>query len=164
MPPLRHTRRLHRPSRNNKIRIYKKTFTGKEWAAAKEDLFKHYKAGRGFSDSAAEVLAAENAAERLMLYVEKHLSLETVEKYHKAFAAPFPAKTLELFRKAIDKYVEKNTGRAYYGAIAALMGKMLKIKDGEAAVSSMIARYRAGYKNRKAMIEILDKFCKKNHL
>ena len=69
-------------------------------------------------------------------------------------ASSFPEETLSLFRKAIDQYAEKNTGRNYYEHIVDLMKKMINIKGGKKVVYDMINQYKTQYKNRRAMMEI----------
>ncbi|MDR1022729.1 MAG: SWIM zinc finger family protein [Prevotellaceae bacterium] len=147
--------------------IYKSTFPPDEWSDALERLIEHYKASRssysiyaqpsGFNSNVAEVLAAEVAAERLMQYVEQYPSATIVEEYHKAFAAQYPEKTLDIFRKAVDCYAEKNLGREHYEYIVRLLKQMRRIKNGDKTVAEMISRYRVEYKNRRAMMEILNK-------
>jgi hypothetical protein len=138
--------------------IYKSTFAPDEWRDALENLLQHYeKDRRGFSSAAADVLVAEGAAERLMQYVAKNLSVEIVERYHRAFAASFPEKTLEMFAKVTDEYAAKNIGRTHYEYIARLLQQIRKIKGGDRTAADMISRYRIKYKNRRAMMEILNK-------
>ncbi|MDR0585046.1 MAG: SWIM zinc finger family protein [Treponema sp.] len=137
-------------------RIYKSTFTSSEWTGELEKLLDHYGGKKNFyDDSPADLLAAEGAAERLMLHIEKHLSTDSVEKYHRYFAADFPEKTLALFRKAIDYYAEQNTGRSYYERIADLFRKMSKIPGGKAVIADMKGQYKIKYRNRRAMMEVL---------
>jgi hypothetical protein len=145
--------------------IYKSAFTPDEWCGALENLLLHYEKNSFshdfhaynkscFSDSIANVLVSEGAAERLMQYIEKNLSAERVEKYHSAFVALYPEKTLELFKKTIDKNA-KNTGRGNYEYVFKLLKLMKKIENGDKTVSEMVARYRIEYKNRRLMLEIL---------
>ena len=103
------------------------------------------------------MLVAEGAAERLLQYIAKNPDVELIEQYHTAFAAAYPEKTLELFRKAVDEYAEKNLGRSHYEYVVALLRKIRKIKNGDKTAASMVSRYRTEYKNRRAMIEILSK-------
>jgi transcription initiation factor TFIIIB Brf1 subunit/transcription initiation factor TFIIB len=70
----------------------------------------------------------------------------------------YPEKTLELFKKAINEYAEKNIGRSYYEYIAKLLKQMLKIKNGNQTVAEIVSNYRIKYKNRRVMIEILSSF------
>ena len=138
--------------------IYKSTFTKEEWPERVEKLIKHYEKRyqvNWFNSSVAKVLKAEKQEEKLMKYVEKYLSVDILEEYYTAFSASFPEKTLALFRKALDEYAQ-NTGREIYAHIVKLFGKMAKIKGGDALVKEMISQYRVLYKNRKAMMEIIN--------
>ena len=141
-------------------KIYKSTFAKEEWAETVEKLIKHYEkrhATNWFSNSIANILKTENQEERLMKYVEKHLNVDELEKYHTVFSSSFPEKTLALFRQTIDKYAQ-NTGRDIYERIASLFKKMIKIKGGNELVREMITQYRVLYKNRRAMMEIINRF------
>jgi hypothetical protein len=138
--------------------VYKSAFSAGEWSEQFESLFRHYDARDNFwSDSAADLLAAEGMVERLMEHIGKELSLEKLEKYHDDFAAAFPEKTLAFFREVLDRYAEENTGRNHYERIIAAFRKMKKISGGEAAVADMKRQYLVKYKNRRAMIELLNR-------
>jgi hypothetical protein len=147
--------------------IYKSSFTSDEWSLAMENLLQHYDKNsrdvdyhnykmHSFSSSAADVLIVENAAERLLKYVEKNLSAERIEKYYPIFVDLYPEKTLELFEKAITDYAIQNIGRTHYEYIAKLLGKIRRIKNGNKIVSKIISNLRAKYKNRRVLMEILS--------
>jgi hypothetical protein len=143
-----------------KYRIYKSTFTSEEWSVKLEELLELYEEPRKqwhefFNRNITDLLLAENATERLLNYVEEHLSAEIIEKYHKAFANEFPEKTLTLFRQAVDKFSENNLGRDKYEYVNRLLQLMKKIPNGEKVVSEMVAQYKIIYKKRRAMIAIL---------
>jgi len=137
--------------------IYKATFSPAEWADEREKLFLRYSGEKGFSDSAAEFLVAENEIERLLHYVEKYLYMDNLERYYKVFSSNYPEKTLELFKKVIIPYAT-NTGRGYYEHILSLLKKMSKIKGGRRAASDLAEDFRLQYKNRRAMMEVLSEF------
>ncbi|MDR2402952.1 MAG: hypothetical protein LBD78_02870, partial [Spirochaetaceae bacterium] len=137
-------------------RIYKSAFSAGEWAEEFETLFRHYES-KNWADPAADLLAAEGKAERLIEHIEKKRSLEKMEKYYAFFAGAFPEKTLALFRKALDRYAENNTGRSHYEHIIDVFKKMKKIPGGDAVTADMKAQYLIKYKNRRAMIEILSR-------
>jgi hypothetical protein len=138
--------------------IYRSSFDDAEWPEEFEKLFLLYEHKKSlWSSPAADLLAAEGMAERLMEYVGKRLSLETLEKYYAHFVSAFPAETLALFRRALDSYAEQNTGRSYYEYIVAVFKKMKKIPGGAAVVGDMKTRYRLTYKNRRAMMEVLNR-------
>jgi hypothetical protein len=139
-------------------RIYKSAFSAAEWAEEFENLFRHYESQKSaWHDSAADLLAAEGNAERLVEHIGKRLSLEKMEKYYRFFAAAFPEKTVALFRTALDRYAEKNTGRSHYEHIVQVFRLMKKIPGGDAVVADMKAGYLVAYKGRRAMIEILNR-------
>jgi len=140
-----------------RYQIYKATFSPAEWADEREKLFLRYSGEKGFSNSAAEFLVAENEIERLLIYVEKHLYMDNLESYYKVFSSDYPEKTLEMFKKVIVPYAT-NTGRGYYEQILSLLKKMSQIKGGKQAASELVEDFRLQYKNRRAMIEVLSGF------
>jgi hypothetical protein len=137
--------------------IYKATFSPTEWVDEREKLFLRYSGEKGFSHSAAEFLVAENEIERLLIYVEKHLYMDILERYYKVFSSDYPEKTLEMFKKVIVPYAT-NTGRGYYEQILSLLKKMSQIKGGKEAASDLVEDFRLQYKNRRAMMEVLSGF------
>jgi len=140
--------------------IYKSTFTKEEWVSKMEALIQHYEKNntyQWFRSSVADVLQAEKQAERLLQYIEKNLTINNLEIYHTGFSSTFPAKTLDLFRQAIDQYAQ-NTGREIYEQIVKLFKVMTKIKGGDGIVKDMIRQYKIIYKKRSAMMEILNRY------
>ena len=103
-----------------------------------------------------ELLAAENDAERLIKYVEKHLSAQELENYYEVFAPVYPEETLALFKKALIPYAEKNVGRRHYEYILELLRKMSRIQGGKTEALDLAADFRIRYRNRKAMLEVLS--------
>ena len=137
--------------------IYKAAFTHEEWACEREKLLIRYNDSEYFRDSAASLLAAESDAKRLMLYIEKHLSPERLAKYYKAFESAYPEETLDFFEQAIVRYAENNVGRSHYEYVFSLLKKMSKVKGGKKEASDLAAVLRIRYKNRRAMLEILQR-------
>ena len=136
-------------------KLYKSTFTVEEWPIQlKTIIAKYEKDDRFFSESKANVLVEENDINALIFYIEKHLSVERLEKYYSFFSKDLPEKTLELFCKAINHYAEKNTGRNHYEYVVKLLMKMKHIEGGKEKVSAMVMQYKILYKNRRAMMEI----------
>jgi len=138
--------------------IYKAAFSPAEWADEREKLFLSYNGKKGFSNSAASLLVAENEIERLLNYVEKHLYLDNLESYYEVFSSDYPEKTLEMFKKVLVSYADNNTGRYHYEHILSLLKQMSRIKGGKKATSELVAYFRTHYKNRRAMMEVLSGF------
>lgn len=144
--------------RESYYRIYRSAFSADEWPEQFEHLLASYEAQKSYwEDDAANLLAAEGMAERLMEHIGKTPSLDAMEKYHSVFAGAFPAQTLDLFRSAVDRYAEKNTGRSHYERIVSVFSKMEQIPGGDAVTADMTRFYLVRYKNRRAMVEILTK-------
>jgi len=140
-------------------KIYKSTFAKEDWPKEVEKLIDNYEKlvnYKWFKASVADVLLAEKHEERLMKYIEKHLTFDNLEQYHTGFSSSFPEKTLAMFRKIVEQFAQ-NTGRENYERIADLFKKMVKIEGGRAVVKEMIEQYRILYKSRRAMMEILMK-------
>lgn len=139
-------------------RIYKSSFTADEWKTELQNLIQLYeKKDKYFSSSIADIFAEEKDATSLLKYIEKHHYIGHVDKYYSHFLNEYPKETLDLFQKSINQYAEKNTGREYYEYIATLFKKIAKIEGGYGMVTNMINQYKIQYKNRRAMIEILNK-------
>ncbi|MDL2308075.1 hypothetical protein LJC68_02040 [Bacteroidales bacterium OttesenSCG-928-B11] len=138
--------------------IYKSTFAEEEWPAELEKLVKHYqKMNHWFTSNVADIFVEERLTERLLAYLTKHPRIENLEKYHAHIATEFPKETLALYKQAIDKYME-NTGRDIYENTVGYFKSMLKIKNGKETVKQLIDNYKIRYKNRKAMLEIFERF------
>jgi hypothetical protein len=140
----------------NYYHIYKSSFPAAEWPKAAAALIKHYQREKKyFSNSAADVMAAEKDAESLILYLEKYPSVSQLNDYYPVIAGKFPERLLSLFRSLIDDYAEQHTGRQSYADIIRWLKNMTKIKGGAAVAADMVGRYRVCYKNRRAMLEML---------
>jgi hypothetical protein len=154
------------------FKIYKSTFKDKEWKTALEQLINRYEksfaGSRGgtyiynpytfYNKSIFELLAIEGASERLMKVVEKYLSVELLEQYYIFFATKYPQNTLVLFRKALDDYAQKNTGRDACNYLAQLLKKMQKIEGGKEIVKEMLKQYGILYKKRTSIRDMIKKF------
>jgi hypothetical protein len=144
------------------FKIYKKTFSEEEWPAIFDKLYISYNQpsnnwDRGFKSNVAELLKVENQTERLLEYIEKHGSIQNLEQYYTFFSDTFPEKTLLLFQKTLNEYLKINLGRNHYEYANTILKKMKKIEGGSKVVSQLILNYRVIYKNRRAMMEIINK-------
>jgi hypothetical protein len=142
--------------------IYKSTFSEAEWREEIEKLYKHYdKKGKWgyfdvFNSNVPDLLVAENLTDRLINYIETHLSIQIMEKYYTYFAGKYPEKTLEMFRKTLDSYAKANTGDRPYSYVGEILKLMRPLPNGNKIVSEMIDNYRIIYKRRRNMIAILN--------
>lgn len=140
--------------------IYKSTFQAEKWEAEMNKLIKQYCKNSHFSYNAADLLVNEKLISRLLTYMEQGYSADTLKKYYSHTAQNFPDRTIALFKRTIDKQLE-STGREVYEHTIRLFEDMLNIKGGEKEVRNMIDQYKVLYKNRKAMVEIFNRFSNK---
>jgi hypothetical protein len=143
--------------KNNHYNTYISTFPPEERIDELENLFQHYDNKKYFSSSAADLLKAENDSGRMILYIEKYLSIEHLMDYYSIFSSAYPEKTLKLFRKVLDTYAEEHTGRSHYTLILTVLREMSSIEGGEKAAADIAETLKGRYKGRKAMIEILNR-------
>jgi hypothetical protein len=140
-------------------RTHKSTFSKEEWGTACEKLIKHYQKSNWFTSNVADVYVEEQQFKNLLQYLASHLHISQLATYHKHIAPTYPKETLELFKAAIDHHMNK-TGRDVYEATVEYFKSMLKIEGGSVIVKQMMDGYRVQYRNRRAMIEIFEKFSK----
>lgn len=138
-------------------KLYKSTFSATEWPNKLSELLNKYdKNVLYFSESKANVLVEEGDLKGLILYIETHLTADRLEKYYSYFVGNFPEVTLDLFCIAISKYLVNNTGRSHYEYVVRLLMKMKKIDGGIERANVMVRDFKIVYKNRRAMMEILQ--------
>jgi len=141
---------------------FKKTFEILEWPEKCEQIINKIKKPeqRGRFEDAnviARIFIEENYLERLLVLVSLNRSkIEFIDSYSKHLQDSYPTEMITLYENAINHLVE-NTGREIYNRMAEYLKKMQKIKGSQLVVNKMIASYRAKYRNRQAMIEVLDK-------
>jgi len=146
------------PSFNEKdYKIYKSTFSAEEWTTEFEKLYQHYDKNRYLRHNIPKLLAAEDLMEKLLGYCETNLSIEIMEGYYNYISKKYPQKTLELFKRAIDSYAEKNVGDKHYDAVCRWLKTMRKINGGEHVVRQMIDNYLIIYKRRPNMVKLLKR-------
>lgn len=146
----------------NYFTIYKKTFSTEEWSAVFEKLYKVYikplsNWDRGFKNNAANLLKAEKSTKRLLEYIENYATIHDLERYYITLHIVFPERILLQFKRSLNDYLDKNVGRNHYEYANDILKKMRKIDGGSKEVALMVQNYRVIYKNRRAMMEILNK-------
>jgi len=135
-------------------RIYKGTFTPEEWAVERQHIAAVYEQT---GSSLAAFYRAEGDMPALLACLREHPDVHMVMEYYKMLAESFPEETVALFREAIDRFVEGNKGRSRYEEAVGYMKRLAALPGGKAAVAGMAGRYRGEYKNRRALMEILNR-------
>ncbi|GHV21497.1 hypothetical protein FACS189428_2000 [Clostridia bacterium] len=146
---------------NQHYQIYKSAFSYDEWKEEFENLYTHYdkqeKSWYSERYNIPNLLVTEHLIERLVNYIETHLSADIMEEYYTHFSKKYPEKTLELFQKAIDLYANANVGEKHYEYVCRLLKLIKKIPNGDKTALQMIDNYMVIYKRRSKMMELLRK-------
>lgn len=106
------------------------------------------------------IYAEEQDYPRLLAFLQqaKRNRLELLMQHAVHLKEAYPKEVLELFTEEVRRYAEQNTGREYYEYIARVFKKMSAFKDGKSTVKALAADFRARYRRRPAMLEVLGRF------
>jgi len=146
------------------MRYYKKlksTYQKTEWSEICEGIIDNIKGREAtgtFHDAAtlADIFVEENYRERLLKLLQLNSEeINLIDRYAKHLRKFFPEELILLYEKGIKRLAE-NTGRRYYNEVARHLKSLEKITGGDEKVKSMVNYFHQSYKNRKAMMQVLD--------
>jgi hypothetical protein len=92
----------------------------------------------------------------LILLQSNDNDLSLVDHFASHLQDKYPGEILRVYNTAVNRFAA-NTGRDIYQQVVKYLRKMRGIKGGEIMVKSMIDVFRQQYKNRPAMMEILNR-------
>jgi hypothetical protein len=150
---------------SREIDYYKKlrsTFNTEEWKATCEKIIDKIKGNTqkgDFYDATllADIFIIESYKERLLTLLEiNSTKIEFVDKYSNCLKDDYPEKMVLFYQSAIKQYAV-NTGREFYYDIVKYLKNLKRISGGEEKVKELVTSFRTQYKNRRAMMEILNK-------
>jgi len=144
------------------FRNFKKTFTPAEWPEKTEEIINKIKKPEATGDhyhaqALADIFVEEDYPERLLTLMKinaTHLSF--IDRYSKHLENIYPSEMIAIYEKNITDLADQ-TGRSVYENVARYLIKVRKIKDGETTVKKLVQNFRHQYKNRRAMMEVLNK-------
>lgn len=140
----------------------KSTFDAEEWKNVNEKIIDKIKGKTqqgGISDASllADIFILEGYRERLLKLLEINSTrIEFIDSYSKHLKDEYPEKIVHLYQAAIKTYAA-NTGREVYYDTVKYLKNLKKFSGGEDKVKELVASFRIQYKNRRAMMEILNK-------
>lgn len=143
-------------------RELKATYNNEEWAAICESLISriekiHKQWPRDMSRVLAAIYTEEKFSQRLLkLLQEQPVNLYDMDKLTPDLIKTHPNEVLDLYEKGIKNYATQ-AGRRYYREIAGYLKRIKMIKGGDEKVYAIIRYFRTQYRNRPAMMEVLDK-------
>jgi uncharacterized Zn finger protein len=170
-------------------RIYKNQFSKNEWKEQREKIinqliikhkkeFKKFSKGNienisfkdnnenesfysfTYSHKIANVFIEEKLWDKLLKMVEQNPKIEIVAKNTKYLKDSYPNELIEMYKKVIYDYSDKNTGRDAYIRIADMLKLLTKVKNGKEAAKIIMENLLKNYPKRTAMKDELNKLQK----
>ncbi|GAA5221745.1 SWIM zinc finger family protein [Membranihabitans marinus] len=103
-----------------------------------------------------QIYIVEEYWDELFLHIKKQPSLNALEQYEELLLPHYRKEIMDLYVTLIIDFMINNTGRNYYRAMCKIIKRMRK-NGGEEEGEKVIAKLRATYPYRRALIEELDK-------
>ncbi len=138
--------------------IMKKYVPAADWKLFFEQLVaEKIKSERWISfHSIADMYTWEEQWENLLSLLIKYPSLDNIAYVEKHLAKQYAEQLVELYYKEIEDYLEKNVSRGHYKTACKYLRRMNKL-GGLEKTEILIAELRTKYKQRRALMEELDK-------
>ncbi len=130
-----------------------KQYAPAQWAVEREKIFERL-AGR---HETADFFLEEKLYDRLLDYVKENPGLYALTKYEAELAERYPAELLDKYRIEVEKMAKPTTGRKEYQHIVSVLRCMKKYPGGAAVTADLVRQWKTIYRNRRAMMEELNK-------
>ena len=149
---------------NFQLKYYKKlksTYEKSEWPGICEGIINKIKGKKAigsyhFANTLADIFVEENYRERLLKLLQLNPEeINFINRYAKHLKNLYPGELILLYESGIKKLAE-NTGRRYYDEVAGYLKSLEQITGGDEKVKSLVNYFHQIYKNRKAMMQVLD--------
>ena len=140
----------------------KATYTKKDWVEKCESIIEDIKeknkfGGLGAAQEIADIFVVEKYYDRLLKLIQLNADrIELIDGYSKYLIELFPNELIKMYEKSIKKHAEQ-TGRAFYNQVVKYMKTLSRIPNSENTIKELLAYFSQTYKNRRAMMEVLNK-------
>ena len=140
----------------------KSTYSKDKWSDKSEEIInklkgKNQKGGYSEVRALAEIFIEEKYTDRLLKLLQiNSKKISFIDEYADYLKKSYPKDLLTFYEEGVKRYA-KSTGRDIYNEAANYLEKMKKIKGGKEKVKALIQYFREQYKNRRAMMEVLNK-------
>lgn len=137
------------------------TYAKNEWPDRCEEIInklkgKNQRGGYDEVNALADIFIEEKYIDRLLKLLQiNSKDVFFVDTYADHLKNQFPIEILALYEEGVKEFAQ-STGRSIYNDVAKLLKKMKKIKGGKENVKMTIRHFRNLYKNRRAMMEVLN--------
>jgi uncharacterized Zn finger protein len=138
----------------------KATYRHDQWQRKWPDIVKKMRAGtiRPYFDlfTLGHIYVEEQQYKKLLeLLQEFPENLNLFDEFYQLLIGDYPREILEVSRKGVDQLVQE-AGRKKYQKAVHYLKKMQAIEGGKSLVKEMVENYRLQYKNRPAMMQVLN--------
>ena len=147
-----------------KMNFYKKlkiTYEPEEWIKICEEIIEQIKGkdnsgGYASASILANIFIEEKYKSRLLKLLQINSgAIRFIDEYAKYLTDDYPQEIISLYEGGIKKYAE-NTGRSFYHEVVGYLKNLQKINGSGEKVKTLVNYFRQTYKNRRAMMEILN--------
>ncbi|MFA4852957.1 MAG: SWIM zinc finger family protein [Bacteroidales bacterium] len=157
---LYYARKLYFESHDKKenYQILKKYTEPGKWTETVESVLEELDNGKTGWNSyeKAEVFIEEKMFDRLFDLIKKDPSYSHLESYEKYLIKDYKDELVDIYENSILNYLRQNTGRSHYEKSCRMLRRMKKLGNIK-EVTSLIENLKTQYKQRRALIEELQK-------
>lgn len=137
---------------------FKSLFDTDEWNEVREQLYSSMK----YKTMLPEYFIEENMTDRLANYVFSNNNTYLIEKYESLLIESYSELVLGAYTNELNKEAEHTADRSTYKRWADKLRHMKTIKGGNEEVDMIIDRWRELYRNRRAMMQEINKVADEN--
>jgi len=140
----------------------KSTYSTQDWKIKCESIIDQIKGrnqygGYGLAEELADIFIAEKYFDRLLALLQINpTKIDLIDRYAQHLIKKHPKEIIDLYSTGIKKQAEQ-TGRPIYNQTVTHMKIMSSIPESQLKLNDLIRFFKAQYKNRRAMMEILNK-------
>lgn len=131
----------------------KSLYSNKEWINIREQIFamlpENVRIDRLFEQ--------EKLYDRLLMYVLKTPGLSCLFEYEKVLKSQYPQELLQKYTDELNQKARYTANRKTYQEWVMILKRMTKITGGNIAVKKIVTEWKKIYKNRRAMMEELNR-------
>lgn len=138
-------------------RELKKLYSKQEWIDVREKIFTLLPK----NVNREEIYQEEQLYDRLLKCVQTSYGLFILQKYEKILAKEYPKEVLQKYTEELNEMAKYTADRKRYQEWVLILKRMLKIKGGKETVNEIVENWRVLYKNRRAMMEELNRLYEK---
>ena len=130
----------------------KKQYSKKDWPQIRENIYKSIPV-----HSIAPLYEAEEQYDLLMQHVNRSNGLYELQRYEKILAKDYHDELLVKYETELERMARPAAGRRMYQELVRHMRRMKRLPGGKERVREICRRWHELYRNRRAMMEELDR-------